>query len=573
MKKDFAYRILSKHSRIIVCGFLAFFLIMISLFAAYFVQYRYKAKIEIRNSINNSLNQAVLSVTNVIDSINYTMDYLSTDGEVIDLLQPKKDLNNSINSLESFWDLVLKVENYQHIYRVKFYIDDDYILSKERVNYFSFSDAENQPWYKKVIEKNGTEYWTGAHSETDADGRKIEVFSCYKLLKYYRDLNNPIAIVQLDIESKDLYDILNKLAELTYSDVGIYDESNKIIFGTNQNLIGENIQNEFNLDVKETAEGDICENKDFQLIYSKIMNTDWNIFVISEKKKIYRQELSVLDMILYIIALFLLMLFASVLYVTKFTNHMYWMISKWTDNFDTNDDNDEVLDERLSKILNKYQENIREKYDMIIQAREFELKALQAQINPHFLYNTLDIINWQIRHNYNSDPEKMVNELARYFRLSLNRGKEFLTINQEMELAKAYLIIQKHRFGGKFKYEINIDEECKECKIPKLTVQPILENALLHGVQNSSKQFCNINISAVLEGSSVIICVSDDGVGMEDNTIEELLKKDGSKTGYGLFNVNRRIKLFSGDDDKYGLEIKSQLGRYTSVIVTLKKIK
>ena len=118
MKKDFAYRMLSKHSRIIIYGFSAFFLIMIFLFTAYFVQYRHKAKEETGNAIQNSLNQATLSVTNIIDSINFTMDYLSTDEEVINLLNPKKDLNNSIDLLDNFWDLVLKVENYQHIYSI-----------------------------------------------------------------------------------------------------------------------------------------------------------------------------------------------------------------------------------------------------------------------------------------------------------------------------------------------------------------------------------------------------------------------------------------------------------------------
>ena len=100
-----------------------------------------------------------------------------------------------------------------------------------------------------------------------------------------------------------------------------------------------------------------------------------------------------------------------------------------------------------------------------------------------------------------------------------------------------------------------------------------MENALLHGIQNSPKQFCKINISAVSEGDDIIICVSDDGIGMEEDKVKELLKKDGNKTGYGLFNVDRRIKLFSGDDDKYGLKIRSMIGQYTSVTVTLKKIK
>lgn len=573
MKKDFTYRMLSKHSRIIIYGFSVFFLIMIFLFTAYFVQYRYKSKEETGNAIQNSLNQATLSVINIVDSINFTMDYLSTDEEVINLLKPKKDLNNSIDLLDNFWGLVLKVENYQHIYRVKFYVDDGYILSKEKVNYFSFSDAEEKPWYTNVMEKDGAQYRTGTYKESDSDGKKIEVFSCCKLLKYYRDLNNPIAIVQLDIESRNIYDILNQLAELTHSDVGICDETNKIIFSTEKSLLGTDLMSDFKRKEKNAATESVYENRTGRLVCNKIKNTDWSIFVLSEKDKIYRQELTLTDMILYLIALFLLLLFAAVLYVTKSSNHMYWMISTWADNFDTSDENDAVLDERLSRILNKYQQNVKEKYDMIIQAREFELKALQAQINPHFLYNTLDIINWQIRHSYNSEAEKTINELARYFRLSLNRGKEFLTVDKETELAESYLIIQKHRFGSKFVYEINTDEECRDCKIPKLTLQPILENALLHGIQNSPKQFCKINISAVSEGDDIIICVSDDGIGMDEDKVKELLKKDGNKTGYGLFNVDRRIKLFSGDDDKYGLKIRSMIGQYTSVTVTLKKIK
>lgn len=228
-----------------------------------------------------------------------------------------------------------------------------------------------------------------------------------------------------------------------------------------------------------------------------------------------------------------------------------------------------------------------ETYRSKVQEREAQLRALQAQINPHFLYNTLDTINWIAIGHKAHDISQMIDGLARYFRLSLNKGKDVVTVTDELELAKVYLEIQQTRFPKSFEFAFELagkdesDEAPKvglileSCLIPKLTLQPIVENALLHGIRKAKGKTGKITIRAYIDGDDLLLSVSDDGIGMDPDFAQTLLteprpamRTDGSGSSYGLYNVNERIRLFSGED--YGLNIQSQLGEGTTITARFK---
>lgn len=209
--------------------------------------------------------------------------------------------------------------------------------------------------------------------------------------------------------------------------------------------------------------------------------------------------------------------------------------------------------------------------------REAELRALQAQINPHFLYNTLDTINWLAISRDADDISHMIESLSDYFRLSLNKGKDHVCITDEMELARVYLEIQQNRFPSTFKFVIEADPEANGCIIPKLTLQPIVENALLHGIRKNKSKTGTICIRAERCGDELEITVKDDGIGMEEQLASSLLSEsrpllraEGSGSSYGLYNVNERIKLLAGYE--YGLAVRSRPGEGTVVTVRLKAV-
>ncbi len=192
-----------------------------------------------------------------------------------------------------------------------------------------------------------------------------------------------------------------------------------------------------------------------------------------------------------------------------------------------------------------------------------ELNALQSQINPHFLYNTLDSIYWKALTGGNEQVAEMVISLAEFFRLGLNKGKEGIFIEQEVKHVERYLFLQKNIYEGKFTYEIVVEPEVYHCMILKFVLQPLAENALIHGF-SEMKQGGKIQIIAKKAGRQICLEVIDNGKGFEVGKIQQaLLEEKPSQSGYALTNIHRRLKLHYGDD--YRMEMSSEAYRQTSI--------
>ena len=206
-----------------------------------------------------------------------------------------------------------------------------------------------------------------------------------------------------------------------------------------------------------------------------------------------------------------------------------------------------------------------------VQLRKAELMVLQSQINPHFLYNTLDAITWLAEAGEQETVVKMVGSLSGFFRTSLNQGKDIVTLSEELQHIRSYLEIQKIRYQDILEYDINVSEKFGDVKIPKITLQPLVENAIYHGIKNK-RGGGSISVTAKIESDDLIIYVRDDGVGMDEERLHAVLdgiieKKPEEKDIYGLYNVNERIRLYFGDD--YGITLSSMRGVGTESVVRL----
>ncbi len=208
-------------------------------------------------------------------------------------------------------------------------------------------------------------------------------------------------------------------------------------------------------------------------------------------------------------------------------------------------------------------ENVKEKQQNL---RQTELKLLQAQINPHFLYNTFDTIIYLAEDNQNEQVIELVTSLSNFFRTSLSKGEDFITLREEREHVLSYLEIQQSRYRDILDYEIALPDSLMDYKIPKLTLQPLVENALYHGIKNK-RGGGMIRITGWKEADELFLQVSDNGIGIEPERLEKLNKalQSGEKIGVGIANVKERIRLYYGD--AYGLIIQSEYGRGTIVTV------
>lgn len=199
-----------------------------------------------------------------------------------------------------------------------------------------------------------------------------------------------------------------------------------------------------------------------------------------------------------------------------------------------------------------------------VNLRKTELRALQAQINPHFLYNTLDSISWMCERGKNQEAVVMVNALAQLFRISISKGHELIPIRSEVQHAKSYLQIQSVRYKDQFSYRFEVDESCLDYLCNKITLQPIIENAIYHGI-NGLVDEGEIVIRIESQGDDILATVEDNGVGMEKEQIDAIFRRSDSKSGIGIKNVNDRLKIWFGE--AYGITIESVPDEGTRVIV------
>jgi two-component system sensor histidine kinase YesM len=242
----------------------------------------------------------------------------------------------------------------------------------------------------------------------------------------------------------------------------------------------------------------------------------------------------------------------------------------------TRDNVDEITE--LGMSFNIMIGKIRELLDAKIKEQEnlkkAELRALQAQINPHFLYNTLDTIIWMAESQKTDEVVQIVSALSNFFRISLSKGKDWIAIREEIERTRSYLTIQKMRYRDIMDYQIEVDDAVANCTILKLILQPLVENALYHGLKNQRRRGA-ITIRAKQKNEDeVLLQVEDDGVGIPPEKLARItaMMNDNSdeirfERGFGLDNVNKRIKLYYGK--QYGLSINSEYQTGTCVTLVI----
>lgn len=231
-----------------------------------------------------------------------------------------------------------------------------------------------------------------------------------------------------------------------------------------------------------------------------------------------------------------------------------------------------ILSDSLNTMIDKINELLSQVTTEQTRLRKAELELLQSQINPHFLYNTLDTIVWLAEGSDQAKVVSMVESLSEFFRTSLNQGKDIISIREELQHVRSYLEIQQVRYQDILEYEIDVPEELYKYQIPKITIQPLVENALYHGIKNK-RRLGKITISGEVN-EKVCIRVTDNGIGMSEERNRDVMdrilgKTPDSEVGFGLYNVNERIRLKFGDG--YGIRITSRYEEGTVSEVILPK--
>ncbi len=360
----------------------------------------------------------------------------------------------------------------------------------------------------------------------------------------------------------------------------IADREGNIIYHPQQQLIYDGPEKEAKESIPDYKDGTHTENG---VIYTAhtMDNTDWRIIGVSYVDELIDARTNAMARAFLFVAVMVILTAAlAATLLAKFFSRPAQQLAEAMKKFETEAESFafypvkgsaeiDALSESFGHMVLRIQELMEKVRNEEITLRKAELNALQAQINPHFLYNTLDSIAWMCEMGRTGEAIEMVNSLARLFRISISKGHELITIDRELKHAQSYLKIQKFRYKSHFTYEFRVEEECLKYYCNKITLQPLIENSIVHGLDMSEDG--RIVIEVAQEGDDIKMTVSDNGVGMTQEQCQDILRSDNQKKGgIGIKNVNDRIRIYFGE--QYGVSIFSEPDEGTTVQIRMPKV-
>ena len=533
-------------------------------------------------------NNAVIGTSQTINQVNRNLQYyLQGMNEVSNTVaeQLNSPTSNGIEKARDVFKMTITLR--KDIESISVFTEDGKMMvSTSNLPLKKGLDVKSEDWFQKVIEEPGKINFSNPHVQNLYKGEHRWVVSLSKEVKYNKNGKEIrlIALVDMKFTSIDELCHLIELGKKGY--VYIINNDGIIIYHPQQQLIYTGLKNEKIDFAVNNEDGSYIQNNNGEKTVMTIKTvgyTGWKIVGISyynemvtSKKEIYYYIISVVAVSIIVLFVMSLIISARISLPIKKLEKLMARVEKGElDIYAEIKGEDEV--KQLSKTFNSMISRIRNLMDEIFKEQEAkrksEIKALQAQINPHFLYNTLDSIVWMAENGESKGVITMVIALANLFRTSISRGKEIIKIKDELENARSYLVIQQMRYTDKFDYIIEADEAVLEYRTFKIVLQPIIENSIYHGIKRMVDRGM-IKVTAEIIDDKLLLQVIDNGLGMSKETAESILSKEPKgkvSSGIGVKNVHERIQLYFGNE--YGLEIESELEVGTCVKIWLPKLK
>lgn len=436
-------------------------------------------------------------------------------------------------------------------------------------NIFGYGTAGYKEISKLASENNGQPCWylSGVNSEISG------IFFARSIHNPYTSEEKGLIIFEISREALD--DIAAPANTSALGSVFILSGQNKYIAGSDINQLPELSSGAIH-DIN-TKPGGMTKSKGDIIFFHSIAQPDWRIIYTINSYSIYRSSYLMMCciIVLCLISLLLLILFAKYINtsITKPIRNLATQMSVWdernTTDLPQNIPEDEIgaLYKEFSRLTGRVHSLINQNYKSRIMLKESEIKMLQSQINPHFMFNTLEAINSMSLIYDVPEIGDMITALADILEHSIGRDDRLIMLSEEMHYIDSFIYIYNVRFPGKFRVIKNIDSRAMRVYLPRLLIQPVIENALTHGIIPSDRK-CTLQISALVRGNDMYVTVRDDGAGIPKDELAELnrrfMRDDPSTEGsIGLINVNKRLKLYFGDE--YHIKIDSEKDKFTSV--------
>ena len=534
---------------------------------------------EYTHTIIQQMNQNIDSYIDYMENIAYL---ISSNEDVQDYLFDEKIDNEGryriLNQLQTILDSRSDIRNVGIISKNGRMLIND---GSKSVN--QDLDLNTQEWYSTALEKPNGPILTSSHVQHIISGERPWVITLSRGIRDRSGSGEKEGVFFIDLNYSAISELCDQSTVGTKGYAFILDAKGNIVYHPQQQQLYNELQTENISLIMDTDEDTVLTGtgNDGKLYsISRSGKTGWTVVDCTSVRELLRksrqaQSVYVLTAIILVIVALLFSRFMArsiTLPIQKLRDSMKKVqegdfsvsdvvvdskneIGSLTKSFD-------VMTHRIHELM---EQNVHEQEEK----RKSELKALQSQINPHFLYNTLDSIIWMAEGKKNEEVVLMTASLARLLRQSISNEDEVVPIANEVEYARGYLTIQKMRYKDKLEFQIEVDSSILYIPLIKLVLQPIIENAIYHGLKYKESKGLLI-VKGFMKDGNAVLQVIDDGVGMDEETLAHIYDKhkvNYHSNGVGVYNVQKRLKLYYGED--YGITYTSELGKGTTATITI----
>ncbi|MFC6605192.1 sensor histidine kinase [Ectobacillus funiculus] len=535
-------------------------------------------------SVKEMVNKTSYYQESILNGLNKQMAIQARDIEEISLAASRNNgiqkyitgIDDEYTRFRTATDMTSDLSNLAYsipiIYSVQMYLDNPPASEMQGpITYSDLQNLQNEKWYTSVIDSDFS--WIGQHTITTFRG-DIPVVSFAR--KIYDTNGEFKALLVFNIKAADLEALIQ----------GEDQASNRILLDSG----GRPIISTGNLSVKEYSQliekiGLLSGKVDNQwsmkytdsfIVWSKPFNSDWLILQITPWNDLTKESRMMATILLSIGIIAIVIALLITLYLSKQFTKPILILTKGMNDYPAtfreeqlpSDYHNEfgLLFQGYRRLMNRIEELYRSLEEQHRRQRKAEILALQAMINPHFLYNTLDQVNWMAIEAGQEQISRVLELMGKMFRIGLSNGESVIRIEEELTHLECYMEIQQIRWGEGLTFTTEIPNHIKEYYIPKLTFQPFVENALMHGFHGRSTG--SINIAAYEIEDDLLFTVSDNGVGIRADAEMNKKRKTG---GYGMRNVRERMESYFGHP--YGIEVDSEEGKGTTISIRIPKLR
>lgn len=448
-------------------------------------------------------------------------------------------------------------------------------------------DVTTEDWFKNTLLRTDNLHFTTPHVQYIFDTNENQyrwVITLSRAVEITQGTSTDQGVLLLDISYGSLQQLLDNISLGSGGYLYMISSGGELIYHPQMQLIDAG-QVEENIAVASSYRDgnyqEVFHGEKRDITVKSVGYTGWKIIGVTPEKGFSLNNLKTKLFVVFIIAFFLFILVIINAYISSRITTPIQELEKSVNALEAGELDTEVYMggsyeiKHLGRSIGDMARRIQVLMDDIVaeheSKRKSEFDTLQSQINPHFLYNTLDIIVWMIENEQKNEAVKVVTALARFFRISLSKGKSIITVRDELEHVRNYLMIQQMRFKNKFSYRIESEPDTLELASLKLMLQPLVENAIYHGMEFMDGDG-EITVHAYLENGDLWITVQDNGLGMTKEQVDSLFTENSHVSsrrgsGIGVKNVNERIRLYFGES--YGLAIDSEPDVGTTIRIHL----